>query len=538
MPIQLDLIDFVRQRERTREAHARTRPPSALRTEEAAPQTGGFETDVSRAVYSAAIMRPIYELEARRLRQGDSDDTPAIWDGMDLMWIAFAVLDVISELTEYQTGATRAEVVEKILPLARRQALACGLTPADEGLLEVVNKVFDHLVNRGNRYLPFRYTCFDAAARQHRTRTFWLIKTVYTGEGREALFALTDEGYAAYFGLHETGALDAAAIGNLRIKLLIDRGNVDDAISVADGNRKQCARKALEVRNVRRLIQRNIHAVDFERLHALAEEGVNQATDIQKEGSRLHNMVIENLLRSEGPTQGSRLHRLAEQLESLNHQLMKLSGELQRLPEDYHHHSHKLFRRRSLGAFPTMEEILGRVFGMLENEAARIGTEFIARIDPPAQRPLFDPAAVIEACDRALERQNVPGDRSQPLIEVDGAPVARFLPDLDESMMRRAFEMIRTRVHRGGDTLLSALLSDAAERSASGEAEALFPVAAAMAVFQLTVERRLAEKHRIRVDMTDPDARIRFNLPAGRRYRGHELLLTPRNPSVRPGSAP
>ena len=49
------------------------------------------------------------------------------------------------------------------------------------------------------------------------SKWFWLIKTVYTGEGREALFTLTDEGYTAYFGLHETGALDATAIGNLRI---------------------------------------------------------------------------------------------------------------------------------------------------------------------------------------------------------------------------------------------------------------------------------------------------------------------------------
>ncbi|HSO18076.1 MAG TPA: hypothetical protein VLT88_01380, partial [Desulfosarcina sp.] len=173
----------------------------------------GFESDVGKAVYSALIMRPIFELEARRFRQSDTDDTGAAWDGLDLLWVAFAILDVISELTEYQAGATRAEILDRIVPLVRKQASVCGLEATRDGLTDVLGKVFDHLVNRHNRYLPFQYTWFDGTAGRYRQRRFWLIKTVYTGEGREALFTLTDEGYSAYFGLHETGALDATAIG-------------------------------------------------------------------------------------------------------------------------------------------------------------------------------------------------------------------------------------------------------------------------------------------------------------------------------------
>jgi hypothetical protein len=277
MPIQLKLIDFIKRQEKADTSGAE--PLSAVEAGQAssAPDPG-FQTDVSRAVHSAAIMRPIFELEARRFGQSDTDDTGDIWEGVDALWIAFAVLDVISELTEYQSGATRAEVLEKILPLAHQQVAACGIEATPEGLAGVLNKVFDHLVNRHRRYLPFSYTWFNGALGRYQTRRFWLIKTVYTGEGHEALFTLTNEGYSAYFGLHETSALDATAIGNLRIKLLIERGNVDDAISVADGNRKQCARKALEVRNTRRQIRRNIHAVAFDHVQALAKEGVNQAT--------------------------------------------------------------------------------------------------------------------------------------------------------------------------------------------------------------------------------------------------------------------
>jgi hypothetical protein len=523
MPIQLQLIDLIKTLEKTVEP--KTGVPESLERE-TSPETG-FATDVSRAVHSSLIMRPIYELENRRFLQGETDDIPAIWEGLDVMWLAFAILDAISELSEYQAGATRIEVIDKILPMARKQALACGMNATDSGLNEVLNKVFDNLVNRRNRYLPFSYSYYDGISNEFKVRKFWLIKTVYTGNGREALFTLTDEGYAAYFGLHETNALDATAIGNLRIKLLIERGNVDDAISVADSNRKQCARKSLEIRNTRRMIQRNIQSVDFDQVHALAREGINQATDIQKESSRLHNMVIENLLTSQVEKHGTKLHRLAELLERLNHQLVKLSAELQKLPEDYHNHSHKLFRKRSLGSFPPMDEVMGRIFLMGEEDAARIGSEFIARIDPPAQRPLFDPAAVIEACDRALERQNVPGDKNQAVIEVTGIPIERFAPELDEALMRQAFELIHMAVRREGNIRLSSLLTDAMGQ----ENGKLLPVAIAMAVFQCLVERRIADKYRIRLELPDPGKRIGIDLCAGRRYRGHELILKFRSAS-------
>ncbi len=530
MPIQLDLIDFARKLKKPtppdedNQASTRSIHPGGV-------SDPGFTTDVSRAVYSASIMRPIFELEARRFGQSEPDDTGAIWDGVDALWIAFAILDVISELTEYQSGATRGEVLEKILPLARAQVSACGVEATTEGLTDILNKVFDHLVNRNNRYLPFQYSWFDGSIGRFQTRRFWLIKTVYTGEGREALFTLTDEGYAAYFGLHETSALDAAAIGNLRIKLLIERGNVDDALSVADGNRKQCSRKALEVHNTRRQIRRNIHAVAFEHVRALAQEGVHQATAIQKEGRRLHNMVIENLMASGKGQRNAKLHRLAETLERLNDQLLKLSGELQQLPDDYHYHSFKLFRRRSLGVFPPMEEVMRRLCRLGEDEAADVGTQFIARIDPPAQRTLFDPASVIEACDRALERKNVPGDRKQTIHEIDTIPVQHFASDLTESLMHTAFELLHDTVQKDGEILLSRLLAASSRKSAGSDDDDLLPVAVAMAVFQCTVERRLAVRNRIRVELPDPGTRIAVDLCKGRRYRGHELRLIRKVPS-------
>ena len=493
-------------------------------------QTGagpGFHSDVNQAVSSAALMRPLFELEARRFYTTD-DDISSSWDRLDLLWLAFAIMDVISELAEYQSGATRGEVLERLLPMVRRQALASGIDQAtDEGLIEVLGKVFDHLANRHNRYLPFQYSWFDAKSGQFQVRRFWLIKNVYTGEGREPLFALTEEGYTAYFGLHETSALDATAIGNLRIKLLIERGNVDDAIAVADSNRKQCARKAYEVRNFRRQIRRNISGVDFAKVQQLTEEGVNQATTIQNEGLRLHNMVMESLTISKSDQRyEAKLHRLAEMLEHLNTQLMHLTTELQQLPDDYDKHSFKLFRRRHLGAFPPMEEVMRRICLLTEENAARIGEEFIAQVNPPAQRSLFDPASIIEACSRALDRQQSTGDRKQPFEEINHPSNSQFSSELSPRQMEHAFELMHHEVRSQGEISLSQLFQATSQPQGDQEDE-LLPVAMAMAVFQCTVEHRLAARHRVQVKTINPERRVTIDLCAGRRYRGHELRLIP-----------
>ncbi|MCW7753527.1 hypothetical protein OOT00_05935 [Desulfobotulus sp. H1] len=518
MSIQLELIDFIKK---TLPVEADD-PKAGKESEPLSPS--GFGSDVSRAVHSALILRPIFELEARRFGQGEEELSGEIWMRVDLMWTAFAILDVISELTEYQIGVTRSEVTQKILPLLRQQVAAENRFFPDEALEEVSSKIFDHLTNRNNRYLPFSCPFFDADAGRYRTRRFWLIKNVYTGEGSEALFALTEEGYTAYFGLHETSALDAAAIGNLRIKLLIERGNLDDAIAVAETNRRHCARKAGEVRTVRRQISRNIKSVGFDRVQALAEEGVNQVMDIQKEGNRLHNLVIENLHGGGYRGHSSTLYRLADKLEGLSNQLMKLSGQLQSLPEDYQKHSHKLFRKEASGVFPGMDEVMERIFSLDEENAARMGKEFIARINPPAQRPLFDPASVMEACERALERRNPPGDQTQVLLEVDGEPLICFQPELNEKVMQQAFHLIHHLLGRKKELRLGQVLEQALTESD----ESLFPVATAMAVFQCLVEKRIADRYGIHVDMPDPQSRITMDLGSGRRYRGHELRLRQR----------
>jgi hypothetical protein len=481
-----------------------------------------FEADVTRVARSSLIMRPIYEVSALRFPANGADDADIWWARLDGVWLAFAMLDVISELTEYHVGIGRKAVLDRLLPLARHQADVAGISPDDSGLWRVLGRVFDHLTNRDQRYLPFAYPFYDGVSGNMTERKFWLIKTVYSGQDQETLYGLTDEGYCAYFGLHETGAFDAAAIGNLRIKLLIDRGHVDDAIQVAEQSRRQCARKAREVRQARRAILRSIHAVAFDYVGNLAGQGVEQATQIQRESGRLHHMVLDNLLHSDGKPYGYKLQQLADRLEKLNHQLMMLSQELQQLPEDYHQHSYKLFRRRSNGAFPAMNDLLQRLLRLNETDAAQIATRFIARFDPPARRGLFDPAAVIEACDRALDRQGVGGEGRQVIQQIDGTGIDRFKSELKDDIMREAFGWLRNRLEgQPRPAALSRLLKLAARQ----QDRPLFAIAVAMAVFQCLIDQRIAVRQGLEIWMEDAQARFELNLPDNRLYWGHELSL-------------
>ncbi|SMC55724.1 hypothetical protein SAMN02746065_104126 [Desulfocicer vacuolatum DSM 3385] len=480
------------------------------------------ESDVTRVVHSSLIMRPIYELEARRLNT--EEEGADIRDFVDLMWVAFAILDSVSELTEYHVGASRKEVLEKVMPAIKKQLLSTEAF-SHEALYALLKKVFDHLVNRQNRYLPFEYRYYDGIVGRFNHRKFWLIKAVYTGKGQETLFSLTDEGYAAYFGLHETSALDSTAIGNLRIKLLIERGNVDDAISVAEQNNKQCTRKAHDIRNTRRAIQRNIHSIDFHRINTMADQGAGQATQIQNESGRLHHMVLDNLQVTENKDQELKLLQLARHLKELNRRQMELVRELQRLPDDYHQNSYKLFRKRTLGVLPSMEEVLRRVCCMPEGDAAAVGREFIAMFDPPVQISLFDPGAIIDTISQALERRSTTGDKSSPLQEIDGESIAHYQAELTEPLMKRGRDMILNRVRTCEATMLEDLLNEAALE----EDAPLLPMAVALTVFQSIMDHRTGQGNGFQVKLGSRDKYISIDLPGGRRYRGDHLVLVPVN---------
>jgi len=484
------------------------------------------ETDVTRVVSSGLVMRPIYELDSRRMLNQEENQHLA-WEHLDIIWLAFALLDVVSEMTEYASGVSRKDVIARLERLALEQANSMQVNMGRQAVVDVLHKIFDHLVNRENRYLPFEYRYFDAGQKKMKTKKFWLIKTIYTGEGRTALYRLTDEGYTAYFGLYETGALDAAAIGNLRIKLLIDRGQVDDAIGVAKQNQKQCLRKSHELKALSRSIERHINRVDAKAANILADEGAMQTRQIQEESGRLHHLVRQKLASDLGDSDRQyKLRILGENLEKLNYRLLELSGELQELPEVYDRNSHKLFRRPPPGIFPSCEQILNRLKSMDQESATGLGREFLARFDPPVIHPLFDPASVMEACDRALERQTRPQIHTPAIQEIEKQPVASFESQLPPQIMDQAFHFLVKRVHSNREMKLSRILHEACR----GEQVLHFPVAVAMAVFHCMVDPFHSNKWQIRVILSTPETLFSLILPDDRRYWGHELLLTTKNP--------
>lgn len=86
-----------------------TQPSLFANSSETAPlepaprEVSGVDTDVTRVVRSSLVIRPVYELSARRLPGQDESPHPA-WDHLNVIWLAFATLDVISELTEFAPG--------------------------------------------------------------------------------------------------------------------------------------------------------------------------------------------------------------------------------------------------------------------------------------------------------------------------------------------------------------------------------------------------------------------------------------------------
>ena len=105
--------------------------------------------------------------------------------------------------------------------------------------------------------------------------------------------------------------------------------------------------------------------------------------------------------------------------------------------------------------------MLNDIAGLDTPDGKHIGMEFMARFDPAVCRPLFDPASLMAACDRALERQNQAEERACAIHEIDAVPMPQFESRLAPDFMDQAFELLTGFVREHREVALSALLEAA-----------------------------------------------------------------------------
>lgn|GEM_PF-6682248 len=89
------------------------------------------ETDVKRVVLSGLIMRPIFELDSRHMLNQEGNHH------LDIIWLAFALLDVVSEMTEYPSGVSRKDVIARLESLILEQAHIIRINTGPQAVTDV-----------------------------------------------------------------------------------------------------------------------------------------------------------------------------------------------------------------------------------------------------------------------------------------------------------------------------------------------------------------------------------------------------------------
>ncbi len=492
--------------------HQRTRYGDISRT----ARTGALHQTVTHAVNS---------VQAGLSRFGEG--RYSAFSELDLHWLAFAMLDYVAERTNFSDGIARHKVIKASLLAAREQARAKELCEIldDEGLEVGLSMLFDALCNRGNNYRAFKVEVWDAEQGEYKQRRFWLLKTVFTdikSETDEWLFELTNEGYIAYFGLMEQDAIDLARINLLRVEMLLDRGAFGEALTLAETNSKQAHRLTTEIKAIRRQIERQIRAVDMDRVTYLGNEGILQIKKLQDDLKMLGTVVRNHIDTTSESTRLNQLMLLSEKLRDQKSATVRLSSESMELPDTFREHQYKLFRRREHMAgrrLPPLESVIDHLGSLPHNQINESADEFLALLNSPIAIDIFDPGAMLVQLDRVMTRESNKGIDAEVSDEDE-----LYLPDDYESSLTPDLVketrdwLVRCLPEEGGR--LSLLIEQALAQLGIDEAI----IVQAIAIICLDPDDTLSGHH---FDSRPLGESYAIELEDGRRMYGEDLLLLP-----------
>lgn len=112
--------------------------------------------DLSRQQRNLLLMRPLFHLDVHKSRLGHD---PAVYEDVDVLYLALAALDDMMEGLMTSSGRTEAQVVQHLSGLLEVMKPSLATT----NRLALADAVFAALANKKHGYQPFEFRHFDAA---------------------------------------------------------------------------------------------------------------------------------------------------------------------------------------------------------------------------------------------------------------------------------------------------------------------------------------------------------------------------------------
>ncbi|GAA3073958.1 hypothetical protein GCM10020000_68660 [Streptomyces olivoverticillatus] len=258
-------------------------PPQLNGVSRPAPGPAADE-GLARRLRALACTAPLHDLDARKANLAGEYGIYAMAE------VALAAIDLVTLNMDFDTGADHEQIVTRLLPRVAAQAPERPHAEHER----VARWVLENLINVGSVDRGFRavYGTFGSdGSYVRRDYDFKLVEEV-PGHGGTVFLRTTDEAVNVLVGALDTDVTSAQIAAEVKLEVLISRGQLADAQLAAEQARYRTVQYAETLRKTLDATRRNVRAVDWLRT---VPDMIAEALDHVADRYRHENAILTNI---------------------------------------------------------------------------------------------------------------------------------------------------------------------------------------------------------------------------------------------------
>ncbi|EKO3808743.1 hypothetical protein NTE10_000603 [Vibrio harveyi] len=211
---------------------------------------------LSEQVLNIKLMEPIFRLHINRNKGVNND----VKEDIDLVAATMVLFDIVLREMDFSKGLTYKQLngaANKVITM-----ISSSLT--EEELKAVASYLVDGLTNRKQNYQKFTVEFWHPLENDLADKNFRYLEPVIESDAGEVYFTLTQEGSLVYFSGLEVESRIGPLIDQLRVELMIQRGETRRALLFARQLLTRASVQNKELEDIRFRIQRNSRTVHFD----------------------------------------------------------------------------------------------------------------------------------------------------------------------------------------------------------------------------------------------------------------------------------
>lgn len=409
---------------------------------------------LSEQVLNIKLMEPIFRLHINR-NKGTSDDTR---ENIDLVVASMMMFDIVLREMDFSKGLTRRQLDDAAIKIITLISFELSKKECQSTAKYLV----DGLTNSKNNYQKFTVEFWHPLNNDLANKDFRYLEPVVESDLGDVYFTLTKEASLVYFSGLEVESRIGPLIDQLRVELMIQRGETRRALLFARQLLNRATLQDKELNDIRFRIQRNSRTVHFDGdLHPVLIDSKSLFQQMSKSDKGL-KFAAEDMLDKASDEDFHAVSELIKVLVTVSRRHIALFNRATLLCDEYLERvSRAIPMVGNICQIEPEEDLLIPLLGVdYQKIAGKEGDYLAAALMPWLNNrdvKIFNPFDMMEMTDEWLREQEdassqIP-DHEEDIVQRKGLS-DRF----SKSVIRDCTEFVETSIaHTGDSTTLLAL---------------------------------------------------------------------------------